>query len=179
MGSAWLAKYSSIANTLMPSEPSGTSPISTRRRDNRSHSSEPRPMPNENVASSTVTTSGFADSTSFAKPKNDVRNVAPTNHSHEMPSRLRNTVRFSRASFRLRHVSENGFQLIASFGCGAGVAGTPAAATRPTSAMPTQQTASSSSPRPEMPAAAPPTIVPIRIATNVPISTSPLPPTSS
>ncbi len=136
-------------------------------------------MPIENVASSTVTTSGLADSTSLAKLKNDVRKVAPTNHSHEMPSRLRNTVRFCRASFRLRQVSETGFQLIFSSGCGAGVCGTPEATPRPITAISTQLTASSSSPRPSMPAAAPPMMVPIRIAMKVPISTSPLPPTSS
>ncbi|KAF1051653.1 MAG: hypothetical protein GAK41_01267 [Burkholderia gladioli] len=59
----------------MPIEPSGTRPISTRLRDSLSHSIEPRPIPIEKVASSTVTTSGLADITSLAKPKNEVRNV--------------------------------------------------------------------------------------------------------
>lgn len=45
--------------------------------------------------------------------------------------------------------------------------------------MTTTLTASTRSPLPSMPAAAPPMIVPIRIAMNVPISTRPLPPTSS
>jgi len=150
-----------------------------RRFESRSHISEPNPMPIENVPSSTVTTSGFADSTSFAKLKNDDRNVAPTNHSHEIPSRLRNTVRFSCAIFRLRHVSLTGFQLICRSGCGAGVAGTNTDTARPTSAIPTQAQASTTAPCSTKPAASPPIIVPIRIATKVPISTMPLPPTSS
>jgi hypothetical protein len=168
-----------MANTLMPIEPSGTSPISTFRFDSFSHSSEPIPIPIENVPSSTVTTSGFADSTSLAKLKKDVRNVAPTNHSHEIPSRLRNTVRSSRASARLRHVSLNGFQLIFRSGCIAAVLGTNADTARPIKANVTQQAASTEAPCSVKPAAAPPSIVPIRIATNVPISTRPLPPTSS
>ena len=35
---------------LMPSAPSGTSPISTVRADSFSHSSEPTPTPTENSA---------------------------------------------------------------------------------------------------------------------------------
>ena len=150
-----------------------------RRFESFSHISEPRPMPIENVPSSTVTTSGSADSTFFAKLKNDDRKVAPTNHSQEMPSRLRNTVRFSRASFRLRHVSLTGFQLMRRSGCGAAVTGTKLDTTRPTSAIATHAPASTTAPCSARPAPAPPTIVPIRIATKVPISTMPLPPTSS
>src|SRR6187402_1905141 len=105
-----------MANTLIPIDPSGTSPISTRRFESFSHKSEPVPIPIENVPSNTVTTSGFAESTSLAKLKNDVRKVAPTNHSHEIPSRLRKTVRSRRASARLRHVSVKGFQLIFNSG---------------------------------------------------------------
>src|SRR4051794_38919489 len=115
-----------MANTLIPIDPSGTSPISTRRFDSRSHSNEPVPMPSENVASKMVTTSGLAESTSFAKLKKEVRNVAPTNHSHEMPRRLRNTVRSDFASLRLRHVSDTGFQLMRNSGCDASDLGTNA-----------------------------------------------------
>ena len=38
-------------NALTPNAPSGTSPISTVRADNFSHSSEPTPVPIENNAS--------------------------------------------------------------------------------------------------------------------------------
>ena len=49
-----LAKYRSIANSVRPIEPNGTRPISTLRPDSRSHSSEPTPMPTEKIASSSV-----------------------------------------------------------------------------------------------------------------------------
>ncbi len=137
---AWprLAKYRSIANTVMPIEPNGTRPSSTCRPDSRSHSSEPTPMPTENTASSSVTTLWSPPSTVLANAKNEVRKVAPRNHSHEMPSRLRNTVRLSRASIRLRQVSVTGFQFSFRSGCGAGDKGTRDAATRPAIASATQ-----------------------------------------
>jgi len=50
---------------------------------------------------------------------------------HEMPSSERNTTTFSCASFRLRQVSENGFQLTRRPGAVDGVAGTHCATTRP------------------------------------------------
>ena len=54
-GTAGEAKARSRANSVMPIEPSGTRPSSTRRAESFSHSSEPTPMPKVNVASSRVT----------------------------------------------------------------------------------------------------------------------------
>jgi hypothetical protein len=95
-------------------------------------------MPTENTASSSVTTFWSPPSTSLAKLKNDVRNVAPRNHSQEMPSRLRKTTRLWRARTRLRQVSVNGFQLMRRSGWGAGDTGTPCETVRPATAMTTQ-----------------------------------------
>ncbi|MNL23892.1 hypothetical protein D3C87_1453020 [compost metagenome] len=134
----WVARYRSTANTVMPMEPNGTRPISTVRPDSRSHSRDPTPMPIENIASSSVTTFWSPPSTSRAKLKKAVRNVAPRNQSQEMPSRLRNTTRRSRASIRLRHVSVSGFQLMRRSGWGGGETGTPCDTTRPATAITTQ-----------------------------------------
>ncbi len=167
----------------MPIDPNGTRPISTMRPESFSHSTEPRPMPIENTASSSVTTFWSPPSTLRAKAKNEVRKVAPTNHSHEMPSRLRNTARWLLASFRLRQVSETGFQLMRRSGCEAGDTGTPRAVSQPPTAITRQATPVSagptSSPSRVKLASSPPPMVPIRMATKVPISTRPLPPTSS
>ena len=80
-----------MANTVMPSAPSGTRPISTMRRDSISHSSEPMAMPTENTTSSRVATCSSPCSTSLAKDGKLPRKTAPTNHIHEMPSSERNT----------------------------------------------------------------------------------------
>src|SRR5450756_190040 len=120
----------------MPIEPKGTSPISTLCPDNRSHNKEPTPTPSEKTASSMVTTWVSPPSTSLAKLKNDVRNVAPKNQSQEMPSSDRNTVRSVFASFRFFQVSDTGFQLITRPGSDGGAAGMKLAAIRPASAMP-------------------------------------------
>ena len=136
-------------------------------------------MPSENTASSSVTTSVSPPSTSFAKLKNDVRNVAPKNHNHEMPSSDRNTVRLVFASFRFFQVSVNGFQFISRPGSDEGAAGIKPDAIRPITAIAIVAPATHVGPAPETLASWPPMIVPIRIETNVPISTIPLPPVSS
>ena len=128
------AKYRSIENTLMPKAPKGTRPISTWRRESVSHSSEPVAMPIENTTSSSEATCSLPPSTSFAKAGNCVRNTAPKNHIHEMPSSERNTTRLSCASLRLRTVSVKGFQLIFSAASVAGALGTNCADTRPSAA---------------------------------------------
>jgi hypothetical protein len=135
------AKYRSIANTLMPIAPSGTSPISTWRRDSTSHSSEPTPMPTENTTSSSDATCSLPCSTSLAKGGKSDRNTAPKNHIHEMPSSERKTTMFWCANIRLRQVSVTGFQLMRRFGSVDGDGGTNWALMRPISATTTQATA--------------------------------------
>jgi hypothetical protein len=92
----------------MPMAPSGTRPISTCRRLSISHSSAPVPMPTENTTSSSEATCSLPCSTSRAKLGNWLRNTAPKNHIHEMPSSERKTTTLPCASFRLRQVSLRG-----------------------------------------------------------------------
>src|SRR5436853_5683806 len=94
-------------------------------------------MPIENTASRSVTTPWAPPSVSLAKPAKVVRKIEPKNHSHEIPSSDRNTVRLPRACPRLVKVSLTGFQLIASAGSEAGERGTKPAAMRPTIASAT------------------------------------------
>ena len=61
----------------------------------------------------------------------------------------------------------------------AGVAGMKPAATRPKTANTTQAAAAAVCPMSGMATNMPPTMLPSRMATKVPISTMPLPPTSS
>ena len=173
------AKYRSMANTLMPIAPSGTSPISTCRRDSTSQSSEPMPMPTEKTTSSSDATCSSPCSTSLAKLGNWLRNTAPKNHIQLMPSSERNTTRLPCASLRLRSVSLTGLQLIFRPGSVAGAEGMNCATVRPTSASSTQAMATSRRPTSGMATIRPPTTLPRRIATKVPISTMPLPPVSS
>ena len=135
------AKNRSAANTVMPMAPNGTRPISTRCPDIFSHSTEPRPMPTENVANSKVTTCSLPDRTSLANPVNEVRKIEPKNHSHEIPIIDRNTTRFLLAIFRFAQVSVTGFQLILSSGAGAGEAGMKPAAILPATAITIDATA--------------------------------------
>ena len=125
----------------MPMAPSGTRPISTWRRDSTSHSSEPVPMPIENTTSSSEATCSSPCSTSLAKAGNSDRNTAPKNHIHEMPSSERKTTTLPWASFRLRHVSLTGFQLMRRPGSADGDAGTNRAVTRPSTAIAMQANA--------------------------------------
>jgi hypothetical protein len=80
-------------------------------------------MPTENTTSSSDATCSLPCSTSLAKLGNWLRNTAPKNHIQLMPSSERNTTTFWCASFRLRTVSVNGFQLIVRPGSVAGDAG--------------------------------------------------------
>ena len=173
------AKYRSIENALMPMAPSGTSPISTWRRDSISQASEPMPMPTENTTSSSEATCSSPCSTSLAKAGKLARKTAPKNHIQLMPSSERNTTMSSRASRRLRQVSDKGFQLMAKSGSVAGDSGTRCAASRPSRAVPTQPTATQVAPTPGSAINSPPATLPSRIATKVPISTMPLPPVIS
>ena len=91
-------------------------------------------MPIENTASSKVTTFWSPPRFSLAKPVKVVRNTEPKNHIHDTPSSDRKTVRLPCAWRRLASVSLNGFQLMTSFGTGAGERGTKAAEIRPTMA---------------------------------------------
>ncbi len=79
------AKYRSMAKIVMPIDPKGTSPISTRRPDSLSHASEPMPMPIENTASRSVTTDSLPPRFVRAYGVKLVRKIEPKNHSHEMP----------------------------------------------------------------------------------------------
>jgi len=83
------------------------------------------------------------------------------------------------ASLRLRQVSESGFQLMRSPGSVAAACGTRAAVRRPTTASATQAKATFWWPTSGMATMSPPTTLPSRMATKVPISTMPLPPVSS
>ena len=119
------------AKTVMPIEPSGTSPISTLPPDKRSVSSAPTPMPIENAASRNVTTASLPPSTSRAKGAKLVRKIEPKNHNHEIPRIELKTVRSWCAIFRLAHVSEKAFQLTCSVASAAGECGINCAAARP------------------------------------------------
>jgi hypothetical protein len=103
--------HRSDATSVMPMEPKGTRPISTlwpraartrarpgrcRRRTTREHVTSPRRH----------------GATSRPNGVMAVRKIEPKNHIHEMPSSEWNTVRSVAASFRLRQVSLNGFQLM-------------------------------------------------------------------
>ena len=174
------ARNRSMANTVMPIEPSGTRPISTRRRDSFSQASEPAPMPSENTASRKVTTPSPPPRTSRAYGVKLVRKIEPKNHSQEMPTIELNTATLLWAIFRLAQVSVSGFQLISRPGSAAGECGTNCAAMRPSTATTSTTAATARAPRsPNSPISRPPPIVPSRMATKVPISTSPLPPVSS
>ena len=173
------AKYRSMAKTLMPMAPSGTRPISTWRRESTSHKSEPVPMPMENTTSSSEATCSLPCSTSLAKLGNWLKNTAPKNHIQLIPSSERNTTMFSCASFRLRQVSVKGFQLMVRCGSVAGTGGMNCATARPISASSTQARATVVCPMPGMATSRPPATLPSKMATNVPISTMPLPPVSS
>ncbi len=154
----------------MPIEPSGTRPISTRRRDSLSQASEPVPMPIENTASRTVTTPSLPPRFSRAYGVKLVRKIEPKNHSQEMPTIELNTAQ----------VSVSGFQLIASAGSAAGECGTQCAAKRPSTATASTTPATAGAPcPPSSPISSPAPMVPSRMATKVPISTRPLPPVSS
>ena len=163
----------------MPIEPKGTRPISTLWPERRSQRSEPIAMPTEKTASSSVTTLSFPPSTSLLKPANEVRNTDPKNHSQEIPSTERNTLRFCLATIRLRQVSETGFQLILSAGSAGGDRGMNPAAMRPSTATTSDTAATYAGPFPGIAISSPPIIVPRSIATKVPISTMPFPPVSS
>ncbi len=136
-------------------------------------------MPIENTTSSSEATCSLPCSTSLAKLGNWLRKTAPKNHIHEMPSSERNTTMLPCASRRLRQVSLTGFQLTTSPGSVAGAAGMACATPRPTSASPTQATATVVWPTPGSATSRPPATWPSRMATKVPISTMPLPPVSS
>ncbi|MCY1531603.1 hypothetical protein D9M68_668330 [compost metagenome] len=136
-------------------------------------------MPTENTTSSSDATCSSPCSTSFAKLGNWLRNTAPKNHIHEMPSSERNTTMFSRASIRLRQVSLKGFQLMTRLGSVAGAGGMACATPRPTSASSRQATATVVWPICGIATSSPPATWPSRMATKVPISTMPLPPVSS
>ena len=163
----------------MPKAPSGTRPISTWRRDSVSHSSEPMPMPTENTTSNSEATCSSPCSTSLAKLGKLLRNTAPKNHIHEMPSSERNTTTLRCASRRLASVSLTGFQLMTRPGSVAGVGGTNCAVMRPATATPRQARATAVGPMPGSAISTPPATLPSRMATKVPISTMPLPPVSS
>ena len=178
-GNPRAAKYRSIANTLMPIAPNGTSPISTWRRPSTSHSSEPMPRPTENTTSSSDATCSLPCSTSLAKLGNWLRKTAPKNHIHEMPSSDRNTTTLVFASFRFRQVSLTGFQLMTSAGSVADARGIACATPRPASASTTHATATLACPTCGNATSNPPATWPSRIATKVPISTMPVPPVSS
>ena len=136
-------------------------------------------MPMEKTTSSKEATCSSPCSTSLAKLGNWLRKTAPKNHIQLMPSSERNTTWFSRASFRLRQVSVNGFQLIFRPGSVAGALGMNCATVRPSKASSTQATATWAWPTSGTATSSPPTTLPSRMATNVPISTMPLPPVSS
>ncbi len=91
----------------------------------------------------------------------------------------RNTTMLPCASFRLRQVSLTGFQLMRRPGSVAGAWGMNCAVMRPSTASTTQATATVAWPMPGSATSSPPTTLPIRMATKVPISTMPLPPVSS
>ena len=174
------AKYRSIAKTVMPIEPNGTSPISTRRPESLSHASDPTPIPMEKMASRNVTTASLPPRFVRAYGVKLVRKIDPKNHIQEMPMIELNTATSPCAIFRLAQVSVNGFQLIVSPGSAAGECGTYCAAIRPSTATSNTTAAVTSAPRsPNSPISMPPAIVPIRMATKVPISTMPLPPVTS
>ena len=96
-----------------------------------------------------------------------------------MPSIDSQTTRLPWAKRRFFHVSVSGFQLILRSGATAGVNGMPRLTRYPANATATATLPAMTGPAPAMATTSPPAIVPSRIATNVPISTRPLPPTSS
>ncbi len=96
-----------------------------------------------------------------------------------MPSIDSQTTRLPCAKRRFFHVSVNGFQLIARSGATAGVTGIARLTSQPATATAIASAPASTGPFGSTATSRPPAIVPSRIATNVPISTRPLPPTSS
>ena len=138
-------------------------------------------MPTENTASSSVATDGAAAEGVLGEASgNCVRNTAPKNHSHEMPISDRNTARLRRATCdRASSVTRTGFQSIESVGSAGRPPGSPGSPPRrpaPARRRRRRRTGGRAVP---LSISTPAATVPSRIATNVPISTRPLPPTSS
>ena len=96
-----------------------------------------------------------------------------------MPSIDSHTMRLPYANLRLCALSVNGFQLMARSGATDGVCGMPRLTSQPATAMTIAAAPAYSGPPGTIATRRPPAIVPSRIATNVPISTRPLPPISS
>src|SRR5438552_3536555 len=94
-----------------------------------------------------------------------------------MPRMERKTVRFSRAKPTMRRVSRTGCQSRRRSPAGAGAGGTPRLASQPAPAR--ASTVAETAVSPPSFTSAPPRMVPNRMAANVPICTSALPPTSS
>jgi hypothetical protein len=136
-------------------------------------------MPTENTTSKSEATCSLPPSTSRANEGNCDRNTAPKNHIHEMPSSERNTLGYWRASCRLRQVSLKGFQFSFRPGSEAGEVGMRMDASQPSRATPRQAPATHCTPSCGMLISKPPATLPSKMATNVPISTRPLPPVSS
>ena len=131
--SPWLAKYSSMANTLMPIEPNGTSPISTWRPERRSHSSEPMPMPSERPPAASSPRSGRRRA-----PPGEAEEGSQHGGTEEpQPGNAQQAGEDGAVLVRqlqVAPVSLSGFQLMRRSGCGAGETGTPRDTSRPASA---------------------------------------------
>jgi hypothetical protein len=163
----------------MPMAPSGTRPISTWRRLSISHSSEPMPMPIENTTSSSEATCSLPCSTSLAKA-----GELAQEHRAEEPHP-------ADAQQRAEHHDVAVRQLQVAPGLGervpvddqARVGGRRARdELRHRAPMHRRQHAGDGHvgvADPGIATSSPPTTLPSRMATKVPISTMPLPPVSS
>ena len=165
---------------VRPIEPNGTRPISILCPESRSHSSEPTPMPTENTTSSSVTTCSVPCSTL----RDEVRELRDEHRAVEPEPRDAEDREEHRAVAggepRLRQVSATGFQLMRSSGSGGGRARDEAR--QHDAAAPRSRRCRCATPA--MPQSGwaiiqPPKIMPSRIAIEVPVSTSALPPISS
>ena len=74
---------------VMPSAPIGTTPSSTFFPDILEHSKDPIAMPIEKTAINKANNTGEPFKTLFTKLGSCVKNIAPINQNHEMPTAVR------------------------------------------------------------------------------------------
>ena len=136
-------------------------------------SSDPAATDRLNTARNSVTTSGAAFSVPATSGANSDNTTAPTEKNQLIPRIASHTPRPPCAARRIAQVLRNGLRSMRMSGAADGALGTASAARNPSTAKPNAATPASHG------GMIPPSSCPVRIATNVPASTRPVPPISS
>ena len=173
-----MARPKSQMNADSPSAANGTNRAETSPRSVFEHSIEPAPTPTEKNVSISVNTGASASMPRRTSVGSSASMVAPITQNQLKPSRHSQTWRLARAEASSSPVSRSTFQPMRRPAAWHGARGTsmalatpPTAITRPATETITAPCGSTNSALPAM--------VPARMPTNVPASTSPLPATSS